>query len=89
MFNAGLLGFAASFALGVMIQDSYFPPLGQKPISRLNSGRAAFWMTWVGGTFLSTVGGRVVGGHVDRWRAVQRVEEVRGAEEAAQAQAQP
>jgi len=89
MFNVGLLGFAASFGLGVAIQDRYFPPLGQKPISKLNDGRLAFWLTWVGGTALSAAGGRVVGALIDRRRAVERVELIRGAEEAPQAQAQP
>jgi hypothetical protein len=88
MFNVGLLGLAASFGLGVMIQDRYFPPLGQKPLSKLNDGRLAFWLTWVGGTALSAAGGRVVGALIDRRLAVQRVEAIRSAEEAPQAQAQ-
>lgn len=89
MLNVGLLGFAASFGLGVVIQDRYFPPMGKKPISRLNDGRLAFWLTWMGGTILGATGGYVIGNLVDRRRAIERVELIRGAEEATQAQAQP
>lgn len=89
MFNAGLLGFAASFGLGVLIQDRYFPPLGQKPISKLNDGRVAFWLTWIGGTGLSTFGGYTVGRIFDRQRAIDRVEQIRSAEGISQAQANP
>ena len=79
-FNLGLLGFAASFGLGVAIQDRYFPPLGEKPISSLNRGRGMFWMTWMGGTLLSTTGGYFVGRILDRRHAIQRVEKIRAAE---------
>jgi hypothetical protein len=82
MLNVGILGFAASFGLGVLIQDRFFPPLGQKPISRLNVGRLAFWTTWMGGTVLSATGAYMVGGRIDRRRAIERIEVIRGAEEA-------
>ncbi|MSS73217.1 MAG: hypothetical protein EXS64_17275 [Candidatus Latescibacteria bacterium] len=89
MLNVGILGFAASFGLGVLIQDRYFPPLGQKPISRLNVGRLAFWTTWMGGTVLSATGGYVIGNLIDRRRSAERVELIRGAEEGVQAKPHP
>lgn len=79
-FNIGILGCAASFGLGVFLQDRIFPPLGQKPLSSLNRGRAAFWLTWTGGTLFSTTGAYVVGRVLDRHRAILRVEKVRTAE---------
>ena len=87
-FNLGLLGCAASFGLGVTIQDRYFPPLGQKPLSSLNKGRGIFWMTWMGGTMLSTAGGYLVGRILDRHHAIQRVERIRAAENPSYSQAQ-
>ena len=78
MLNVGILGFASSFGLGVFVQDRMFPPLKDKPISSLSNGRAAFWMTWVGGTLISAVGGYWVGRHIDRNQAIQRIERQRG-----------
>ncbi len=88
-FNLGLLGCAVSFGLGVAIQDRYFPPLGQKPISKLNEGRAVFRLTWMGGTLLSTAGSYLAGRILDRRHAIQRVEKIRTAETPSYSEANP
>jgi hypothetical protein len=88
-WNMGLVGFAASFGLGVFLQDRIFPPLGQKPLSRMNQGRLAFWGTWVGGTLASGFGGYRLGRYADRRRAIERVEKIRAKEEAARVPANP
>ena len=81
MLNTAIIGFGASFGLGVLIQDQVYPPLGGKPISKLNDGRGAFWMTWIAGTLISTLGGYAVGGHIDRQRAIDRVVQMRRIDE--------
>ena len=77
LINVGLLGVAASFATAVYVQDRISP--ASADLSRHNHGKAriAFWSTWVGGAVASAVLGYRLGDHLDRRRAIARIERLR------------
>ena len=77
--NIGLLGLAASFLIAAHVQDNISPTSADAPLGRHSRGRMAFWTIWVGGTLGSVFLGHQVGAHLDRRRAIDRIERDRKA----------
>jgi hypothetical protein len=77
--NFGLLGLAGSFLVASAIQNAVSPSNTDTSTGNHGLGRFAFWATWGLGTAGSGLAGYQLGHHMDRNRALGRIERQRTA----------
>ena len=73
--NVGLLGTAAAFLIASGFQDRVSSPFDPKQDHV--RGRTTFWVTWLTGSMAAATGGYYFGRHLDRGKAIQRIERLR------------